>query len=250
MKKNKNWTILVYALILSILVSILSLIIINKQSIFIWNLEYTKYDSKLLKNIYNKADIASKDFLLDWTWAYSKINWYIRTDSDFNNIFFVNNQINRFINTSTYNDISKLWNVTSGAIYVYVDNSAKLKFVEFDRNIYNNWGWLKYLTWFTLDINTWTMWYLTPSGLVSSYSRASKYDFSSQNLALFLSYTSSWSTHPENDYLMYYTRVYDNSWNISYMNPIKFEAWLTKYLWYDLLHLNWNYISKFMELIK
>jgi hypothetical protein len=50
--------------------------------------------------------------------------------------------------------------------------------------------------------------------------------------------------------LTYSVKVYDESWNISYINPIKIDSWLTRYLWYDIVLSNWSYISKTMKLTK
>lgn len=250
MKKNTNAVVLIYALVLSILMRILSIVISNKQSIFIDNLNYNFYDSTMLKNIYNKADISSKDFVLDSTWTYLKIKWYIKSNSDFNNIFWSNTEINNFINSSSYNQINKIWNIWSWKIYLDIDNSATLKFVEFDKSIYNSSSTLKYLSGFSFSIPTGSIWYLTKNWIVSSWALADKYDFSSKDYAIFLSYNSSWASRSELDYLTYSIKIYDDYWSWIYINPIKLDSWLNKYLWYDIILSKWNYISKTMKLTK
>ena len=246
MKKSNSGIILIYALIFAMLSSSLAYIIMKKQSIFIDNFNYNFYDTNLSKNIYKKADISSKDFVLDSTWTYLKIKWYIKSNTDFNNIFWSNTKITNFINTSSYNQINKIWNIWSWKIYLDIDNSATLKFVEFDKSIYNSSSTLKYLSGFSFSIPSGS-WYLTKNWIVSSWALADKYDFSSKDYAIFLSYNSS---HPELDYLTYSIKIYDEYWSWIYINPIKLDSGLTKYLWYDIILSKWNYISKTMKLTK
>lgn len=250
MKNNKNWIILMYALILSIMISVFALIIINKQWLFISNLEYNYYDSKMGKNIYNKSDVTLKNYINNSTWAYSSVNWYIKTDADYNNIFWANKKNNDFIKNSSYDWLGKIWDIWTWVIYIDIDNTSKLKYVEFDNDLYNNSEQLKYLTWFDLSFTTWNVWYLSETWIVSSISSAKQINFSQKNIALFLSYNSSWSTHSELEYLTYSLKVYGLTWSLVYANPIKNISWIIKYFWQDIIHEPGVYYSKNMVLTR
>ncbi len=250
MKNNNSGLILMYALILSILVGFLAFIIINKESMIVSNLYYNFYDIKMSSNIYNKADIASKDYIANNSGAYLKIKWYVKTNTDLNNIFWNSKKTSDFIAGSSFSGITKIWTVSSGSIYLDVDNTSTLKIVEFDSGVYNAWWWLKVLNTTTMNFPTWTVWYLTSNWITSSWTLAKKYDFTAQNVALFLSYTQSGSTHPELDYLTYGVKVYNEFWTWIYLNPFKVDATKFTYFWTDIIPWEGKYSSKEMTLIK
>jgi hypothetical protein len=73
MKKNTSGLILMYALILTVLIGFLAFIIVNKESMIVSNIYYNFYDTKMSTNIYNKADVASKDYTVNNSGAYLEI---------------------------------------------------------------------------------------------------------------------------------------------------------------------------------
>ncbi|MDD4151932.1 MAG: hypothetical protein PHR68_04925 [Candidatus Gracilibacteria bacterium] len=248
--RNKSGIILFYAVILSLLVSILALIIVNKENIFISNLQYNYFDTKLFKNINSKSDIVNKDFINSGTGVYSNIKGYVKTKTDYNNVFWYNSKNSSFINTSNYSDITKIGNLGVGKIYIDLDNTAKLKYMEFDNNLYNSGGELKYLTGFELSFPTGSVGYLTDIGITSSGALAKQINFSDKNIALFLSYDNTIATKSSMDYLTYGIKIYDTFGNLIYSNPIKQIGGVTKYLGQDIIISKGSYYSKTIELVK
>ncbi|MDD5213569.1 MAG: hypothetical protein PHG82_04050 [Candidatus Gracilibacteria bacterium] len=250
MKKNTSGLILIYAIVLTVMVRFLAFIIVNKQSMIVSNLYYNFYDTKMAKNIYNKADIASKDYTANNSGAYQQIKGYVKTDTDLNNIFWNSKKINDFIAGSSFSGLSKIGTVSSGSIYLDVDNTSTLKIVEFDSGVYNAGGGLKVLNRTTINFPTGSLGYLTSNGITLSGALAKKYDFTNQNIALFLSYTQSGSTHPELDYLTYSVKVYNEFGSGIYINPFKIDTGKFTYFGTDIIPREGKYLSKEMTLIK
>lgn len=251
MKKNNSWIILIYALLLVVLTSVLVYIIVNKQSMMMSNLYQSYYDTKISKNIYNKADISWKDYLIDNTWSYSQIKWYIKTDSDFNNIFWNSSRVSNFISGSTFSYFPKLWSIWTWVIFLDINNSSKLKVVEFDKASFDEYSILKPLSSKEILFSSWFIWYLTDTSFTLSWALAKKFDFKNKNIALFLNYTQSWSIHPELDYLTYNLKIYNESLSsLTYINPFKIDLWKFVYFWADIIPDSWKYIMKEMTLIK
>lgn len=140
-KINKNWSILVYAIILINIALIVTYIILNKSMTFIDNMNSQNINLKLNQELGQKANNSIKyDLYLNSDWS-----WFVDTISCPSNItlsWTIWETINTIPQTFTYFDTSNnilycSWTTSSWNLLL----SYNLDFSWFSWATYNNWSW-------------------------------------------------------------------------------------------------------------
>lgn len=145
-------------------------------------------------------------------------SWIILKNTWYQNIFWLNDKINDFIDKDPDNiePFKKLWNTSSWMLYFDISWSFSWKIIEFDKNIFNSSSKLVKKGELDFYSNSWAIWYLQNDKTVKTTTwSALKLDFKTKDYAIFLSY-NSWTL----DNIRYKFSIYDND-KLVYINPIK-----------------------------
>lgn len=182
------------------------------------------------------------------TYARKIIYWYA-TNLSYSNLFWSNNQINKYIESNTNNLDSNnklIGKVENWMLYFDIDNGFSWLIIQFNKNIYDNQKKLIKQSQIEFSNQNWAVWYLQNDNTFStSTTNARILDFKNNDYAIFLK-----SNNYQNEYIKYKFQIFDKTWSWVYINPIKDDLDKINYLSNDILIFNWWYIYKIEEFFK
>ena len=207
------------------------------------NFDSDNYSVSSTGNIYYPNNYIDND-----SDARRNIYWYISSDSDFYNIFWINSKISKYIDNNINNSDSLSTTPLTSSWYLYldVDNPYTLKLAKFNKTIYDDTQELLYITWSSNTSFSWWLWYIQDDLTLSGWITWNEYsfDFLNYDYALFLKNTWTWV-------LFFWLSWEGISWSWMYINPIDDSLDDTiKVLWNDIIMSDmWTYMWKISEFV-
>lgn len=249
MKYNKQAFSTVYVFLLIAMMTLLWVMVLNKQSFLEKSREIIFLQNLFAKSLQTDVGIFEKLYEVNQTGALLQKSGIILQNTWFQNIFWSNEKVKESIQKSDF-DVSpnkKLSQIGTWVIYLDINQAFSGKIITFDTNLFSTSGKLVKKSEFLFDRETWGIGYLHTDGTLSSGTwNLFEMNFWASDPAIFLAY-NTW----EIENLRYTLEVREQgTFSPVYIAPVNTQWTQREYLGNGIFESFWTYIYFIQKILK